>query len=80
VAGYSPFLIGDCLGVTADSVRTRASRDGWLAVAVLSDVLGIADTTVHKWRSAGLLPGRRVLRDGSVGYAAAELVRAIAHH
>jgi hypothetical protein len=79
-AGYSPYVIGDCLGVTADSIRTRASRDGWLPVPVLTDVLGISDAAVRQWRGTGLLPGRRVLRDGSIGYAAAELVRAIAHH
>jgi hypothetical protein len=77
-AGYPPQLIADCLGVGADSIRTRAARDGWLSTPVIVGLLGIDAVTLRAWRAAGLLGNEQRLDARTVSYPALDLVRAAA--
>jgi hypothetical protein len=75
-AGYPLRLVAECLGVGPDSIRTRASRDAWIAAPTAIDVLHIEAVTLFAWRADGLLPNERRLEDGMVYYPAVDLVRA----
>ena len=77
-AGHPAHLVAECLGVSADSIRTRIARDGWLSGPVIVDQLGIDEATLLSWHSDGLLPSERREPDATVSYSAVELVRCVA--
>jgi hypothetical protein len=75
--GYTASALADCLGTTAQSVRTRASRDGWVAATTIQDLADIGPETIAEWRATGLLPNERRAPTGESYFPAVDVIWAV---
>ena len=75
VAGYSSQVLARCLGVSRESIRTRAERDGWVSASSVQRIGELGADIRRSWDAAGH-PVTTV--DGTVLYPALDLVRALA--
>ncbi len=77
-AGYSARILAECLGVSSESIRTRAERDGWLSVTAVQELTDLDAGALRSWRSAGKLSQELRSPQGVVFYPALDVVRALA--
>ena len=76
-AGYPAWLLGECLGVTAGTIRNRAQQGGWLAATKVQQGVGVDRTIIQHWRDNGLLHDERIAANNELFYPAAEIIRAL---